>query len=158
MSGNIDKHPLRYSPVTAEIEKILTRRVHAKRFDGYTLETAIEIAALVMPGLELYADMSASNPSTLERVPVAHKVKWRDWKRDPQCAPNPAYPTGIDLDTSGGAERTCTVVLPYPAKRCGVYVIDCPVCGLRYGCTTAGRPDDPKSIKLACRIEAAAVQ
>lgn len=87
---------------------------------------------------------------------MAHKVKWRDGKSEPQCAPNPAYPEGIDLDTSGGAAQTCTVALPYPAKRIGAYLIDCPVCGLRTGCTTAGRPDDPRSIKLACRLATAA--
>ena len=53
MGADLDKHPLRYSPVTAEIEKILTRRMHKKRLDGYTLETALEIAALVTPALEV---------------------------------------------------------------------------------------------------------
>jgi len=87
---------------------------------------------------------------------MAHKVKWRDAGQSPTCAPNPAYPNGVDLDASGGSARTCTVTLPYPAKRIGSYVIDCPVCGLRAGCTTAGRPDDPRSIKIACRLAAGA--
>lgn len=52
MSANLDRHPLRYSPLTAEIEKILTRRLLAKRIEGYTLEAALEIAALVMPAIE----------------------------------------------------------------------------------------------------------
>ncbi len=83
---------------------------------------------------------------------MTHEVKWMDGKRKPQCAPNPSYPNGIDLDTSGGADRTCTIDLPYPAKRIGAYVIHCPVCGLRTGCTTAGRHDDPRSLKMACRL------
>lgn len=80
------------------------------------------------------------------------KVQWIDGEREPQCAPNPAYPNGIDIDVSGRADKTCTVALPYPAKRIGSYVVECPVCGARTGCTTAGRADDPKSIKVACRI------
>ncbi len=79
MSGNIDKHPLRYSPVTVEIEKILMRRMHGNRLDGYTLETAVEIAALVMPALELAAGSSAHNPGVCaspSRAPqvVTHKT------------------------------------------------------------------------------------
>lgn len=80
------------------------------------------------------------------------KVRWRDAGREPQCAQNPAYPHGIDIDVSNGSEKTCTVDLPYPAKRIGSYVIECPVCGAKTACTTAGRADDPKSIKIACRI------
>lgn len=83
------------------------------------------------------------------------KVKWIDGKREPQCAPNQAYPNGIDLDASGGAVKACKVDLPYPAKRIGSYVVECPVCGAKTMCTTAGRTDDPRSIKVACRISGA---
>ena len=78
-------------------------------------------------------------------------VEWIDHERDPQCQPNPAYPDGIDLDCSNGAAKTCTVDLPYPAKRCGVYVVKCERCGLTVAATTAGRPDDPRSIKMPCK-------
>lgn len=78
-------------------------------------------------------------------------VEWIDHKREPQCQPNPAYPDGIDLDCSKGAAKTCTVGLPYPAKRCGVYVVKCKKCGLTVAATTAGRPDDPRSIKMPCK-------
>lgn len=81
----------------------------------------------------------------------AHRVKWIDAGREPQCAPNPAYPDGIDLDASDGALSACTVALPYPAKRCGRYEIKCRACGATVACTTAGRVDDPRSIKIACR-------
>lgn len=77
-------------------------------------------------------------------------VTWLDAGREPQCQPNPAYPTGCDLDWSGGALIACTVELPYPAKRCGVYVIICGKCGHRVSCTTAGRLDDPRSVTLPC--------
>lgn len=78
------------------------------------------------------------------------EIEWVDDMREPQCAPNPAYPNGIDADCSLGAEAACTAVLPYPAKRCGLYIVECKTCGLRVGITTAGRPDDPRSVKLGC--------
>lgn len=80
----------------------------------------------------------------------AHRVRWVDVGREPQCAPNPAYPTGIDVDGSFGAENTCTVALPYPAMRCGRYEVKCRACGRTAAVTTAGRPDDPRSVKIAC--------
>ena len=79
------------------------------------------------------------------------QVEWHDHGREPQCPPNPEYPFGIDADASDGADVTCQVDLPYPAQRCGVYVVTCAICGLRVGVTAAGRPDDPKSVKVACR-------
>lgn len=78
------------------------------------------------------------------------KVEWVDFEREPRCAPNPNFPDGVDADTSEGAMKTCIAQLPYPAKRCGMYTVECPKCGIKVGCTTAGRPDDPRSIKIAC--------
>jgi hypothetical protein len=82
---------------------------------------------------------------------VGHEVKWLDHGHEPQCSPNPAYPVGIDLDISEGATRACKVTLPYPAKRCEVWVVKCFDCGNVVGCTTAGRPDDPRTIKMPCK-------
>lgn len=81
-------------------------------------------------------------------------VRWIDSGREPQCEPNPDFPNGIDIDASEGAAATCRADLPYPAKRCGLFIVDCPRCGLRVAVTTAGRPDDPKSVKIACRPSA----
>ena len=81
----------------------------------------------------------------------AHRVKWIDAKREPQCPPNPSYPDGIDIDASAGATPSCTVALPYPAKRCGRYEVRCKACGYVAVVTTAGRTDDPKSIRLPCK-------
>jgi len=80
------------------------------------------------------------------------QVIWEDSGREPKCAPNPDYPNGIDLDASDWATQTCTVPLSYPAKRCGQYVIQCRICKFLAVVTTAGRPDDPKSIKLPCLL------
>ena len=78
------------------------------------------------------------------------QIKWIDGGREPQCAPDPKYPKGVDIDNSLGAAITCETVLPYPAKRCGHYLVECKVCGVRIVITTAGRIDDPRSLKLAC--------
>lgn len=80
------------------------------------------------------------------------KVEWIDYGREPKCAPNPLYPNGMDADLSEGAQAACTADLPYPAKRCGLYLVHCETCGQRIGVTTAGRPDDPRSIKIACKL------
>jgi hypothetical protein len=80
------------------------------------------------------------------------RVAWVDRGREPQCLPNPAYPNGIDVDCSGGAAATCETPLPYPAKRCGHFIVHCETCGQTIVVTTAGRPDDPRSVKMACQI------
>lgn len=79
------------------------------------------------------------------------KFEWVDAGQEPQCAPNPAYPDGIDIDISAGAEPCCSVALPYPARRIGHYRVTCDTCGLSVAVTTAGRPDDPRSLKVACK-------
>lgn len=78
------------------------------------------------------------------------KVKWIDCGREPRCAPNPAYPDGIDIDVSDG-KVCCSQTLPYPAPRCGLYFVECKQCGANAMITTAGRRDDPRSVKLPCQ-------
>lgn len=80
-------------------------------------------------------------------------AKWIDGMREPTQKPNPKYPHGIDLDISGGKGWTCKMKLPYPAKRCGQYLIECDNCGTNALITTAGRPDDPRSITLSCKVK-----
>jgi len=82
------------------------------------------------------------------------KIEWIDHGRDPQCKPDPSYPRGktVDMATAYSAKQSCTVDLPYPAKRCGAYIVECALCGIRVGCTTAGRPDDPCKIIIACKV------
>jgi hypothetical protein len=77
------------------------------------------------------------------------EVEWIDAGREPQSAPDPAYPEGIDVDVSAG-RTSCEVDLPYPARRCGYYVLSCGLCGGRFILTTAGRPDDPRSARVPC--------
>jgi hypothetical protein len=93
-----------------------------------------------------------------KRAEPALKIEWIDKGREPKCAPDPSYPDGKDVDMSLGAARTCSTDLPYPARRCGLYVVTCEVCGFVVGVTTAGRPDDPRSLKIACNGQEAIVQ
>lgn len=84
---------------------------------------------------------------------MTHIVEWIDRGREPQCPSNPSYPNGKPLrltDIAKAKVKFCKVDLPYPAKRCGVYTIRCDRCGLSMGVTTAGRPDDPTYVELAC--------
>lgn len=79
-------------------------------------------------------------------------IKWVDSGHEPKNPPNPSYPKGVDLDVSDGAELTCIAELPYPARRIGYYEVICNICGHVSVTTTAGRPDDPRSLKVPCRI------
>jgi len=78
------------------------------------------------------------------------KVVWIDRKREPQFPPDRAFPDGKDCDVSHGVKPACKATLPYPAKRCGLYYVECRVCGKNAVITTAGRADDPRSVTLAC--------
>ena len=45
-----------------------------------------------------------------------HEITFLDSGREPQVAPNPDYPDGVDLDpTEGAPVQSCKVMLPYPA-------------------------------------------
>ena len=80
-------------------------------------------------------------------------IEWHDFEREPQVTPDPAFPAGKDLDISADRTPSCRTELPYPAPRCGVYRVECLLCGLVVAATTAGRPDDPRSLTLACNAK-----
>lgn len=65
--------------------------------------------------------------------------------------PNPDYPDGIDVDASVHGQESCMTPLPYPGVCVGTHCIECKICGTRVGVTAAGRPDDPRSIRVPCR-------
>jgi hypothetical protein len=81
-------------------------------------------------------------------------ITWHDLGRGPQSKPDPRWPEGIGLDCSSGAGAACKVDLPYPARRCGFHENACEVCGIIIAVSTAGRPDDPRSVTIACRGKA----
>lgn len=78
-------------------------------------------------------------------------VEWIDRGREPQCAPDANFPTGVDIDLTRGEAKTCQTALPYPAQRCGYFLVSCSECGFQGMVTTAGRVDDPRSLKIACK-------
>ena len=78
------------------------------------------------------------------------KIVWHDAGREPKCPPDLNYPQGKDLHSAIGP--SCRTALPYPAKRCGHFVVECELCGVRVTITTAGRPDDPRSVDIPCRL------
>lgn len=88
-----------------------------------------------------------------EHHDIHFDITWIDGAREPQVQPDSRYPDGVDIDASHGRGRTCLVALPYPAIRCGHYNVHCQKCRLVVAVTTAGRPDDPRSVKLACLEE-----
>lgn len=79
-------------------------------------------------------------------------VEWVDSGREPKCQANPKYPEGIKLDISLGEKPACLVPIPYPAKRVGFYIVECKRCLRTAVCTTAGRADDPVSIRIPCNL------
>jgi hypothetical protein len=70
--------------------------------------------------------------------------------RKAQSPSNPRYPNGMDIDVSGGKLPRCSVDLPYPAKEVGRFLVSCRICGSQSVVTAAGRPDDPRSVKIPC--------
>lgn len=78
------------------------------------------------------------------------KVKFIDSGRYPKCEPDPDYPDGRDIDISKGGP-SCKVDLPYPAPRCGLMEVTCEECRSIFFFTVAGRPDDPKTVRVPCR-------
>jgi hypothetical protein len=84
----------------------------------------------------------------------ALEVEWVDFGREPRCKPDPDWPNGkpVNLMTDPD-QKVCRADLPYPAPRCGLYVVKCKICGWSVGITTAGRPDDPPWVALPCRLD-----
>lgn len=82
---------------------------------------------------------------------IKHEVRWIDGNRKAENPTDPECPEGIDINLAVAMHTSCKVSLAYPARRCGWYVIWCSACGLSAAVTTAGRADDPRSVRLPCR-------
>lgn len=82
---------------------------------------------------------------------VTLKVTWVSRGRKAENPPDPEYPNGRRLDVSKGQRPSCQAQLPYPAPECGQHVIKCDGCGNATVVTAAGRVDDPRSIRIACK-------
>lgn len=64
--------------------------------------------------------------------------------------PDPAFPEGVDVDLSAGA-KSCAMALTHPTPQVGKWAINCESCGAVVVVTAAGRPDDPASVRIACK-------
>jgi hypothetical protein len=87
-------------------------------------------------------------------APVAESrflVDWVDQHREASYPADSAYPNGSAIDVALDAPHACRVELPYPAARCGLWVVTCRVCGFAIALSTSGRADDPRSARLPCR-------
>ena len=69
-----------------------------------------------------------------------------------QCDPDPDFPEGKHVILSAAGVPTCEVDLPYPAPECGLLIVKCALCNLQVALTAAGRPDDPRSVRVPCLI------
>lgn len=93
-------------------------------------------------------------------------IAWLDRGRPPRQPPNPVYPAGchVDLTDEAMAEDRvklhvmpndgCIAALPYPTGRenVGTWLVECRLCGVKVAVTAASRPDDPRSVKLPCKM------
>jgi hypothetical protein len=80
-------------------------------------------------------------------------VEWFDLQVQATEPANPEFPDGIKIDVSLGAMLTCNIGLKYPAPGVGRYHIACRECGRTAAITTAGRADDPKSVRFPCMVQ-----
>ena len=66
--------------------------------------------------------------------------------------PDPAFPTGRRVNIDGPLPTAlCCYNLPYPAPRCGTYVVECLECPVRHEIPVNGRSDDPYIITMPCK-------
>lgn len=86
------------------------------------------------------------------------KISWNDAGQEPVCKPDSRFPNGRVIVMAPPGESSCAVNVPYPAQRCGSYLIVCERCGMSVGVTTAGRPDDPRRIIIPCKPQKGTLQ
>jgi hypothetical protein len=79
-------------------------------------------------------------------------IDWSDAHREPTYPADPAYPNGHAMDVALDAPQACRAELPYPAARIGTWIVHCRVCGYRIALATTGRSDDPRSVRVPCRL------
>lgn len=79
-------------------------------------------------------------------------VTFIDSGREPTEKPDPKYPEGQHVNlTEHALQPSCCRNVPYPAPRCGQYVVHCRGCGYRAIVTVAGRADDPRTVQIPCK-------
>jgi hypothetical protein len=78
-------------------------------------------------------------------------VDWIDGGRIASYPPDVAYPNGVAIDVALDAARACRVELACPAAGVGLWLVVCRGCGFAIALSTAGRADDPRSVRVPCR-------
>lgn len=89
-------------------------------------------------------------PELWSKDPARFRITWVDLGRKAPAPTNP-FKAGIPLDLSGGAIKSCTAELPFPAQRAGHYLVSCMTCKQSVTIPTTGHRVDPRCVKLACR-------
>lgn len=82
---------------------------------------------------------------------MALMLEWTATGGAAQNPPDKRFPLGVDLDLAGGAVECCVTTLPYPASGIGFHLIRCLACELKVAASAAGRPDDPRTVRVACK-------
>ena len=83
-------------------------------------------------------------------------ARWVDQERVSTYPADPAYPHGAAIDVALDAAHACRLALPSPTVGCGLWVIKCRRCHYALCVGTAGRPDDPCSVRIPCKSPPAA--
>lgn len=79
-------------------------------------------------------------------------ASWIGTGRKAEHPPNPNFPDGVVIDGARG-RAGCWLNLAYPAPEVGQWLIRCATCGASCVVTAAGRPDDPRKIRIPCKEE-----
>lgn len=111
-------------------------------------EQAWMVAGSMQRGRPAAFSAAVSDPDAVES---RFLVDWVDLHRYASHPADPSYPNGSAIDVALDAPRACRLALPSPTARCGLWVITCRVCGYSIALNTAGRADDPSSVRLPCR-------
>jgi hypothetical protein len=84
------------------------------------------------------------------------EIRWIGRGGPPRQPPNPGFPDGKDVDLTVSALPSCSTPLPYPTGRdnIGGWMVRCQTCGVTAYVTAASRPDDPRSLKIHCKLGA----
>jgi len=90
-------------------------------------------------------------PNSDAWIPCVEKftIEWYDSKITSNTVPEQDSPKNILVYDEH--KLFCKISLPYPAKRCGMYVVKCNECGNVVGIPTTGKVDDPCSITINCK-------
>jgi hypothetical protein len=124
------------------------------------------IGAGTMRGEQPKASLSGSRGLSMADTGRGFTVKWierreasrdggpasLDGHREASLPPDPAYPNGAAIDVALDAPRACRVELPCPAARCGMWLVVCRECGFAIALGTTGQADDPRSVRVPCRL------